>query len=195
VDSTPVFIDQGWDPIEPTYRIVVSAWLGGAWAKPCTLQVVLQSSYRVAGIDCHGAVCAQLPATAVAIAQAREAQIQHDSVGGNPPDTFAWGASPSAAARAEVEQINGLLGQPRALDSMSVASASQHGFGDDAVVFPVVLGGQSYAAVLGHGSVGWRVYPDFLLALYDLKAGQAELVASVDIAREVGPAQSIKIAP
>jgi hypothetical protein len=195
VGKTPVFIDQGWDPIEPTYVIAIAAWRGSGWAKPCVLRVAFRSSYRVAGVDCHGAVCAALPAAAADMAARREAQIQRQSVGGNPPAAFVWGPALSAADRARVEQAAALIGSPSTLDPPSVASASQHGFGDDAVVFPAVIGGQAYAAVLSHGSIGWRVYPDFLLALYDLKADAAERVATVEIAREVGPVQSITSTP
>ncbi len=194
VGPTPVFIEQGWDPTDPDYQLVLAAWRG-AWAKPCKLRVIFRSSYRVDGFDCHGSACGELPQAAVAMAAARQALVRRDSAGGNPPETFAWGPAASTAARAKVARLKDLIGEPAATGAPGVAGDTQHGFGDDSVVFPLVLGEETYAAVLGHGSVGWRIYPDFLLALYDLKGGAADRVASVHIVRDVGPAQSIKLSP
>jgi hypothetical protein len=193
VGTTPVFIAEGWDSVAPVYDIDVAAWGGGAWAKPCALHVVFRSSYRVDKVDCHGGVCAQLPAAALAMAERREAQIAAHGAAQDAPTTFAWGPAPSAAARAEVATLTPLIGDPPTLDVSSVTGDTSHGFGDDAVIFPVMLAGQAYAAVLSHGGIGWRIYPDFVLSLYDLKAGAAERIASVHVVREVGTVQSIRV--
>ena len=34
------------------------------------------------------------------------------------------------------------------------------------MAFSVVLGGATFIARLGHGAIGWRRYPDYVLALY-----------------------------
>jgi hypothetical protein len=194
IGSTPVFIEQGWDSVAPVYDIDIAAWRGSAWAKPCSLHVVFRSTYRVAATNCHGDACAALPAASVAIAVAREAQIVARGAAQEAPPTFAWGPAVPAAGRAKVEQLKELIGVPPNLDVSIVTGDTQHGFADDAVTFPVMLGGQAYAAVLSHGGIGWRIYPDFVLSLYDLKDGAAERIASVHIVREVGPAQSLKVA-
>ncbi|HXQ10663.1 MAG TPA: hypothetical protein VN805_06645 [Caulobacteraceae bacterium] len=194
VGATPVFIAEGWDSVAPVYDIDIAAWGGGAWAKPCSLHVVFRSSYRVDKVDCSGGVCAQLPAAALAMAERREAQIVAHGSAQDAPPTFAWGPALSAAARARVATLTPLIGDPPTLDVSSVTGDTSHGFAEDTVIFPVVLAGQAYAAVLSHGGIGWRIYPDFVLSLYDLKAGAAERVASVHVVREVGPVQSIRVA-
>jgi hypothetical protein len=194
VGTTPVFIAEGWDSVTPVYDIDVAAWGGGAWAKPCSLHVLFRSSYRVDKVDCSGGVCAQLPAAALAMAEARQVQIVAHGAAEEAPATFAWGPAPSAAARAKVATLTPLIGDPPTLDVSSVTGDTSHGFADDVVIFPVVIAGQSYAAVLSHGGVGWRIYPDFVLSLYDLKAGAAERIASVHIVREVGTVQSVTVA-
>jgi hypothetical protein len=193
VGTTPVFIAEGWDSVAPVYDIDIAAWRGGAWAKPCSLHVVFRSSYRVDKVDCHGGVCAQLPAAAVAMAERREAQIVAHGSAQDAPTTFAWGPALSAAARAKADTLTPLIGDPPTLDVSSVTGDTSHGFADDTVIFPVVLAGQAYAAVLSHGGIGWRIYPDFVLSLYDLNAGAAQRIASVHIVREVGTVQSIRV--
>jgi hypothetical protein len=195
VGATPVFIDQGWDSVTPVYELTFAAWRGGAWTKPCSLRALFRSSYRVDKVDCHGGVCAQLPAAALAMAVQRQAQIVAHGAGGaeDAPATFTWGPALSAAGRAKAATLTPLIDDPPTLDLSSVTGDSGHGFGDDTVIFPVVIAGETYVAVLSHGGIGWRIYPDFVLSLYDLKAGAAERTASVHIVREVGAVQSISI--
>jgi hypothetical protein len=193
VGTTPVFIAEGWDSVAPVYDIDVAAWRGGAWARPCSLNVLFRSSYRIDKVDCHGGVCAQLPAAAVAMAERRETQIVAHGSAQDAPTTFAWGPPVSAAARAKVATLTPLIGDPNTLEVSNVTGDTSHGFGDDTVIFPVVLAGQAYAAVLSHGGIGWRIYPDFVLSLYDLNAGAAQRIASVHIVREVGTVQSIRV--
>jgi len=193
VGKTPVFVDQGWDSVAPVYDISFAAWRGGAWTKPCSLHVVFRSSYRVDKVDCHGGVCAELPAAALAMAERRQAQIVAHGAAQDAPATFAWGPALSAAARAKIATLTPLIDDPPTLDVSSVTGDTGHGFADDTVIFPVMIGGQAYVAVLSHGGVGWRIYPDFVLSLYDLKAGAAERIASVHIVREVGRVQSVGV--
>ena len=193
VRATPVFIEQGWDSVTPVYDIDIAAWTGAAWAMPCSLRVTFRSSYRVAATACAGSVCRALAAAAIAMASAREAQIVAHGAAQEAPASFAWGPAVPAAGKAKVDQLTPLIGDPPTLDVSNVTGDTQHGFGDDAVIFPVVLAGETYAAVLSHGGIGWRIYPDFVLALYDLKAGAAERIATVHIVRDVGAVQAIKI--
>jgi hypothetical protein len=193
VATTPVFIAEGWDSVAPVYDIDIAAWRAGAWEMPCSLHVVFRSSYRVDKVDCQGGVCTQLPAAALAMAERREAQIVAHGAAEDAPTTFAWGPALSAAERATVATLTPLIGDPPTLDVSSVTGDTEHGFADDTVIFPAVLAGEAYAAVLSHGGVGWRIYPDFVLSLYDLKAGAAERIASVHVVREVGAAQSIRV--
>jgi hypothetical protein len=193
VGATPVFIDQGWDSVAPVYDLAFAAWRGSAWTKPCSLHVVFRSSYRVDKVDCHGGVCAQLPAAALAMAVQRQAQIVAHGAAQDAPVTFAWGPPLSAAGRTKAQTLTPLIEDPPTLDVSSVVGDTSHGFADDAVIFPVVIAGQTLVAVLSHGGVGWRIYPDFVLSLYDLNAGAAERIASVHIVREVGPVQTISV--
>jgi hypothetical protein len=46
------------------------------------------------------------------------------------------------------------------------SAAPFKGFGEEAVAFSVVLVGATFIGRLGHGAIGWRRYPDYVLAHY-----------------------------
>jgi hypothetical protein len=59
--------------------------------------------------------------------------------------------------------------------------------------FPLVIADQSYLMVLGHVTIGWRVFPEWLLVVYTLRSGQLEPVASAIVAQQRGALQSLRV--
>jgi hypothetical protein len=194
VGGAPAFIEQSWPSTDPDYDIVLSAWRSGHWTVPCEVKVSYNRVYRVRTIHCRGDLCAALPDAAINIAASRDLQLQASADDAAPP--FQWGAPPSQQVLDKVAQIQVLIGPPATAVLPTLGdTADEVGLGEDAVVFPVQLAGQTYAAVLGHRSIGWRVFPQYLLALYDIKDGKLDPVAGLIIEQSQGALASIRTQP
>jgi hypothetical protein len=194
IGASPVFIDEGWDPTDPAYEISITTWRNGGWTTPCKLSVRYVRRYVVGEFHCDGSACGPLRTAAPQLAEARQAQTLR-AVDESPPATFAWGPAITAADRAQFGRIKAALddaGEQLDLPTLGKAAETQHGFGDDAVTFPLELGGHVYAAVLGHGRIGWRLFPDYLLALYDVKDGKLATIAGTVIALQVAGPVTVK---
>ena len=190
IGASTVFIDEGWDPTDPAYQISIATWRDGRWTTPCKLSVRYPRRYAVGEFHCDGAACGPLRTAAPQLAEARQAQTLR-AADESPPATFAWGPALTRLERAQFARIKAALddaGEQIDLPTLGKAAETQHGFGDDAVTFPLKLGGHVYAAVVGHGRIGWRLFPDYLLALYDVQDGKLEPIAGTVIALQVvGP--------
>ncbi len=194
VGGAPVFVEQSWPSTDPDYDIVLSAWRSGRWTPPCEVKVSYRRVYRVGTIHCQGAVCAALPAAAADVAASRDKQLQSSGANDAPP--FHWGVPASPAALDKVAKIEIRVGPASGSPLPTLGEKGEdYAFGDDAVVFPLQLAGQTYAGVLGHRVIGWRVFPDFLLAVYDLKDGKPDPVAGLVISQSQGTLASIHVQP
>jgi hypothetical protein len=74
--------------------------------------------------------------------------------------------------------------EPGSIQSFPTFGSSIRGldsaeFALDPVVLPIVVGGETYLARLGHSAVGWRTYPDYLLAAYKMVGNSLEPVAGL----------------
>ena len=193
IGASSVFIDEGWDPIDPAYQISIATWRNGGWTTPCKLSVRYPRRYVVGEFHCDGAACGPLRTAAPQLAEARQAQTLR-AADETPPTTFAWGPALTAADRAQFARVKAALddaGEQTDLPTLGQASETQHGFGDDAATFPLKLNGHVYAAIIGHGRIGWRLFPDYLLALYDVKDGKLAPVAGSVI--QLQPAAPVQL--
>jgi hypothetical protein len=194
VGGQPAFIEEIAARTAPDYQIIVSAWGDATWTKPCEVDVRYKPVYAVSEIHCQGPACKALPAAALDMAARREAQSLPFS-DDNLPANFAWGPKPSAAGLARFNQIAALLGPAQGVPvpTLGAKGATDESFGDDSVIYPVELAGQTYAAVLSHQWIGWRTFPMYLLGLYDEKAGALEPVAGLKIDQRQGAAVSVQV--
>ena len=194
VGGAPAVVEQSWPSTDPDYDIVASAWRSGRWTEPCEVKVSYRRVYRVGTSHCRGDLCAALPAAATDVAASRDRQLLASGANDAPP--FHWGPPAPKAALDKVAKIEILVGP--ASDSLLPTLGDKGdvvAFGDDAVVFPFKLAGQTYAGVLGHRSIGWRVFPDYLLAVYDLKDGKPVAIAGLVINQSQGAAASVTVQP
>ena len=194
VAGAPAFVEQSWPSTDPDYDIVLSAWRSGGWTAPCEVKVSYRRVFRIGISHCRGDLCAALPAAAADVAASRDKQLL--SSGDNDAPPFHWGPPASKAALDKVAKIEILIGPASGSLLPTLGDkADEYAFGDDAVVFPLQLAGQTYAGVLGHRSIGWRVFPDYLLAVYDLKDGKPDPVAGLVINQSQGPLASVRVQP
>jgi hypothetical protein len=144
-------------------------WRDHVWQKECRIAVRYSTRFSVDEQYCQGVDCGAVSA------RARELAMRFDK----DPDSFA-----------NLPQVDDkyvpLLSGPAELPTFGKSSPSQQNFGEESAVWSVVLGGQSYVARLGHGAIGWRKYPDYLLALYRMDGDKLEPVAGIRIAKTRG---------
>jgi hypothetical protein len=192
IGGAPVFVEQSWPSTDPDYDIAASAYRSGRWTAPCEVKVSYRRVYHVATRHCASDLCSALATAAADVAASRDKQLLTSGDNDAPP--FHWGAPAHAAALDKVAKIEAAMG-PASGSPLPILGdkGDAVAFGDDAVVFPLQLGGETYAGVLGHRSIGWRVFPDFLLAVYDLKDGKAEPIAGLVIGQSQGALASVSV--
>jgi hypothetical protein len=164
----PAFIARiGKDQDE---EVRLTPWRDHAWQQECRIAVRYAADFAVDEQYCKGVDCA------VVGERARMLAMQFDK----DPGSFAQ--LPKVD-----DKTLALLSVPAELPTFGKDSRSLQGFGEESVAFPVVLGGATYVARLGHGSIGWRRYPDYVLALYRPLHGSdgeaLEPVAGIHIAK------------
>ena len=164
----PAFIARiGSDQDE---EVRLTPWRDHAWQQECRFAVHFAADFAVDEQYCKGIDCAVVSERARALAM----QFDKD------PGSFA-----------QLPKIDdkslALLSASAELPTFGKGSPSLQGFGEDSVAFSVVLGGTTFIGRLGHGAIGWRRYPDYVLALYrplQRSDGDAlEPVAGIHIAK------------
>ncbi len=190
IGGAPAFVTEAQDSSNYTYSLSISAWDGRRWLKPCAIEVKYRKAYRVEKLHCQGATCQPLRRVAFRLADALQA---HED-GPRSRDDFLWPETPrDTAMRVEAlrKQVRSFGGGPLP-DIPEVHYDIAEEMGDSREVFPLRLAGHDYVAMLGHQGSGWRVYPDFVLLLYDRVDGKARIVASLKLESRQGALASIR---
>jgi len=190
IGGAPAFVTENQDTSNYDYDLSITAWDGRRWLKPCAIEVKYRKAYRVEQAHCQGATCQPLRRVAFRLANALQA---HED-GPRSRDDFLWPETPhDTAMRTEAlrKQIRSFGGGPLP-DVPEEHKDIAEDMGDSREVFPLRLAGQDYVAMLGHYGVGWRVFPDFVLLLYDRVDGKARIVASVKLESRQGALASVR---
>jgi hypothetical protein len=162
----PAFI--AWIGKDQDEEVRLTPWRDHAWQQECRIAVHFAAEFAVDEQYCKGIDCAAVSERARALAM----QFDKD------PGSFA-----------QLPKIDdkslALLSASAELPTFGKASPSLQGFGEDSVAFSVVLGGTTFIGRLGHGAIGWRRYPDYVLALYlhGSDGDALEPVAGIHIAK------------
>ena len=164
----PAFI--AWIGKDQDEEVRLTPWRDHAWQRECRIAVHYAADFAVDEQYCRGIDCA------VVSERARALAMQFDKDPG-----------PFAQLPKIDDKSLALLSASAELPTFGKGSSSLQGFGEDSVAFSVVLGGATFIARLGHGAIGWRRYPDYVLALYrplHTSDGDAlEPVAGIHIAK------------
>ncbi len=170
VSGTPAFIvSEGRDQHE---RISVTPWHGG-WQKSCEMSLDF-----TAGLDVAERFCARGVDCAKASEQAKVLASRYNK----DQDAFADDQALDEKLRDLKKHADdkpvGSRDFPTFGHQASYRAAS---FSETTVSVPIMLEGEALIAKIGHGSIGWRVYPDYLVGFYRWTGDEFEPVASAII--------------
>jgi len=157
-------------------EIRITPWRDHSWQKECQVNIHFGADFTVAEQQCQGVDCA------VVAGRARALAMQYDK----DPGSLEQLPKPD-------EKYQRWLAGPVELPTFGKPSQAQQGFGEESVALSVVLGGATYIARLGHGAIGWRKYPDYLLALYRPRGDELEPVAGILVAKTRGKPEQVTV--
>ena len=176
VSGTPAFIvetDQ-----EGTVDLSLTTWREGGWQRPCKVVIRFSDVFEVTDRFCEGVNCSEMAQQALALVKKADQSPQAAEEDANGQGKFT--AMKELAAN-----------DPRDTQSFPTFGGSLRGpgsaeFAPDSVVLPIVVGGETYLARVGHPAIGWRTYPDYLLAAYRLVGNGFEPAAGIYISKTRG---------
>lgn len=168
------FLQEGMDQ---DFEIGVTLWRDKRWQPECKLSLHFSADFSIDQRFCNGADCKAAADAGLSLAKRFDKGLTEQEE-----------AKLSTQERQKFRAMlphrpKGLL--PFASNELpTFGSKSQpHVFGCDDVVLPVKLDGRLYAGRLGHGSIGWRCFNDFVFALYTPKDGELKPVAGIPIGK------------
>nr|WP_294548752.1 hypothetical protein [uncultured Rhodopila sp.] len=160
--------------------VTVAAVRPDGFAPPCTVTIDYAVAGHVAHAFCDGIDCVPLIRTAELLAM----RLRN----GETAETLGAGVvSPEvpedAADYRRMAAVVAADTQPLELPTFGVSLDTPYTAFSDPVSFPLRLqDGRIYLARIGHGSFGWRMSPDTLLAVYRLRDDHPVPAASVYVA-------------
>ena len=158
------FLQEGKDQ---DYEIGVTLWKDKAWQPGCTVSLHFGAAFRIDERFCGTVDCGAAAEAGLSLAKRFDKRLpEQEEAKLDAQELEAFRAMPPSASK-ELPTF-GSKSQPR-------------DFGCDDVVLPVKVEGRLYVGRLGHGSIGWRCFNDFVFALYAPKDGDLEPVAGITI--------------
>jgi hypothetical protein len=172
----PTFIvEEGRDQHE---RISLTPWQGG-WQKSCEASLDFTSE-----IDVSERFCARGLDCAAASEQAKALVLRYDK------DANAFAAGTPVSPKPESSRPIGSRDFPSFGQKPQYIAAQ---FSETTVSVPITLGSETLIAKIGHGSIGWRTYPDYVVGLYRPVGDDFEAVAGVILTVKRAKPVAIKI--
>ena len=176
VSDMPAFIvetDQ-----DGTAELSVTPWRADGWQRQCKVVIRFSDVIEVTDQFCKGVNCNEMARQALALVKKVDQRPQAVEEDANGHGKFK--VMKELAAN-----------DPRDTQSFPTFGGSNHGlrsaeFAPDSVVLPIVVGGETYLARVGHPAIGWRTYPDYLLAAYKMVGNGLEPVAGIYISKTRG---------
>jgi hypothetical protein len=168
------FVQEGMDQ---DFEIGVSLWRNRAWQPECKLSLHFSAAFSIGERFCSGVDCEAAASAALSLAK---------RIDKNPKLQEQEEVKLSAPEREAFRKM--LPHRPEGLPPFAERTLPTfgnktefHDFGCGESLLPVKIDGQLYLGRLGHGSIGWRCYNDFVFALYAPKDDGLEPVAGITI--------------
>jgi hypothetical protein len=171
--------------------VTIAALRADGFAPPCSVTIDYAVTEHATHAFCDGIDCVPLMRTAELLAM----RLRN----GETAETLGAGVvSPDAPEQAaDYRRMAALAADdkpPLELPTFGVSLETPYTGFSDPVTFPLRLrDGQVYLARLGHGSFGWRMSPDTLLAVYRLRDDHAVAAASVYVAAQPSGVASVSV--
>lgn len=179
------FLQEGKDQ---DFEIGVTLWKERAWQPECKLSLHFNAAFSIDQRFCSGVDCEAAANAGLALAKRFDKGLPDQ-------EEAKLGAQEREAFRAMVSHRPEGLPPFASKEFPTFGSKSQpHDFGCDDILLPVKLAGRLYVGRLGHGSIGWRCFNDFVFALYAPKDGEFEPVAGITIGKvRAAPVEAVVV--
>ena len=174
VAGVPAFIvetDQ-----DSTVELSLTPWRDGGWQRECRVTIRFSDVFEVTDRFCKGVDCHEMADQALSLVKKVDQRPQAAEEDADSHDEN-FKTMKELAAK-----------EPRDIQLFPTFGGSIHGLNDaefaaDPVVLPVVVGGKTYLARLGHVTIGWRTMPDYLFAAFKMVGNSFEPVAGLYITK------------
>jgi hypothetical protein len=177
VAGVPAFVVE--NDQDSTVELSFTPWRDGGWQQQCQIVIRFSDVFEMTDRFCKGVDCNEMADHALSLTKKvdQNPQAVQDADRGN----------------AKFETLK-KLADDRPLDIHVPTFGGQiHGifgaydeFAPDSVLLPVVVGGETYLARVGHGAIAWRRVPDYLFAAYKRVGDSLEPVAGLYITKTRG---------
>jgi hypothetical protein len=168
------FVQKGMDQ---DFEIGITVRRDGAWQPECQVSLHFSANFWIGERFCTGVDREAVANAGLSLAKRFDG-----------PPTQLEEQEEAKLSSQEQEAFRKMIPQPPTVwpfaskELPTFGSKGQlHDFGCDDRILPVKIAGRLYVGRLGHGSIGWRCYNDFVFALYVPKDGELEPVAGITI--------------
>jgi hypothetical protein len=166
VAGAAAFITQ--DDRDDVVGLSITPWREGQWQASCQVTVKFTPQFEVADRYCSSVDCAAIADQALEFAKTID---RGTALVGDSNENFR-----TLKKLAEEDPPDDDL---RALRGTFDSAYSQ--FAPQSVMVPVMVGGETYLGRIGHAALGWRIWPDYLFAMYKKGDYGLEPIAAIYI--------------
>jgi hypothetical protein len=175
VADVPAFVVES--DYDSNVELSFTPWRSGSWQSECRVLIRFSDVFEVTDRFCKDVDCQALADDAVALVRKVDQDPQ---------------AADEKIVSAKFKAMNERAEKdPSAIASFPTFGGTVHGssqaeFAPDSVLLPFIVGDETYLARVGHFAVGWRTYPDYLLAAYRMVGDRLEPAAGLYISKTRG---------
>jgi hypothetical protein len=177
VGGVPTFVvetDQ-----DSTVELSFTPWRDGTWQRQCQVVIRFNDVFEMTDRFCQGVDCNAMADQALSLTRKVD-QSQQAAQDADSQDAKFKALKTLADDRPLDIQLPTFGGQIHGL------FGNYNDFAPDSVFLPLVVGGETYLARVGHGTIAWRRVPDYLFAAYKRVGDSLEPVAGFYITKTRG---------
>ena len=186
VAGVPAFVVE--TDRDSTVELSFTPWRGGGWQGQCKVVIRFSDVFEMVDRFCKDVDCTEMANQALSLTRKvdQSPQAAQDEANGRDAKfkalkTLADDRPPDSQLPTFGGEIHGLFG------------SAYNEFAQDAVLVPIVVGGETYLGRVGHATVAWRTVPDYLFAAYKRVGDSLEPVAGFYISKTRGKPTSATV--
>ena len=186
VAGVPAFVVE--TDRDSTVELSFTPWRGGGWQGQCKVVIRFSDVFEMVDRFCKDVDCTEMANQALSLTRKvdQSPQAAQDEANGRDAKfkalkTLADDRPPDSQLPTFGGEIHGLFG------------SAYNEFAQDAVLVPIVVGGETYLGRVGHATVAWRTVPDYLFAVYKRVGDGLEPVAGFYISKTRGKPTSATV--
>lgn len=163
----------------PNVDIGITPWRNDGWQRECHVGIHFDAELKVTDQFCKNVNCASF----CDIAQTLAVKFDRDPKSAASTTLLSNNLQSEKFARMKQLMDADKTGLRAQLPTFGAYAKSSYTGFSGAILFPVVVGGETFLAQLGGAAFGWRESPDYLFAAYRLGDDGLEPVAGIYISK------------